>query len=48
MIGTFTSYGDALRMGCREFGLDPFLVKQVQSINQVSFVSRVLTTPLAS
>ena len=42
VVGTYSSYEDALRQGYREFGLDPFLVKQVQSTEQVHFVSQVL------
>lgn len=42
VAGTYSSYEDALRQGYREFGLEPFLVKQVQSTEQVHFVSQVL------
>ena len=42
VIGTFATYEDALRQGYREFGLEPFMVKQVQSTEQVLFVSRAL------
>ena len=44
VVGTFATYEDALRQGYREFGLDPFLVKQVQSTEQVLFLARVLVS----
>lgn len=44
VVGTFVSYEDALRQGYREFGLDPFLVKQVQSTEQVQFLARALVS----
>ncbi len=48
VVGTFVSYEDALRQGYREFGLDPFLVKQVQSSEQVLFLARaVMSLPAA-
>ena len=38
----FGSYEDALREGYRRFGLVPFLVKEIQAIEQVQFISRLL------
>ena len=40
VIGTFTSYEDAIKEGYRLFSLDPFLVKQIHAIEQVQFISR--------
>ena len=40
IVDTFTSYEDAIKEGYKEFGLEPFLVKQIQSVEQVQFVSR--------
>lgn len=38
----FTSYEDAIKAGYSKFGLEPFLVKQVQAIEQVHFISRLI------
>lgn len=40
VIDTFTSYEDAIKKGYAEFKLEPFLVKQIHSIEQIQFVSR--------
>jgi hypothetical protein len=40
VIDTFTSYEDAIKEGYSKFKLDPFLVKQIKSIEQVQFISR--------
>ncbi len=40
VVDFFTSYEDAIKAGYAKFGLDPFLVKQVQAIEQVHFISR--------
>ena len=41
VVGTYTSYEDALNEGYSKFGLDtPFLVKQIQVIEQAHFISR--------
>ena len=40
VIDTFTSYEDAIKEGYKKFGLKPFLVKQIHSIEQVQFISR--------
>jgi hypothetical protein len=42
VAGTFTSYEDAIKEGYAKFKLDPFLVKQIQAIEQVQFVTRLL------
>ncbi|HSU13579.1 hypothetical protein [Longimicrobium sp.] len=41
VIDTFASYEDALRQGYRQFGLDPFLVKQIQTIELVQCIPHV-------
>jgi hypothetical protein len=38
----FTSYEDAIKAGYSKFGLEPFLVKQVQAMEQVHFISRLV------
>ncbi len=40
VVGTFTSYEDAIKEGYARFKLEPFLVKQIQTIEQVQFVTR--------
>jgi len=42
VIDTFASYEDALRQGYRQFGLQPFLVKQIQSSELVQFITRAV------
>ena len=43
IVDTFSSYADALRQGYRQFGLEPFLVKQIQLVEQVQYVTRAIT-----
>lgn len=40
VIDTFSSYDDAIKEGYSKFGLQPFLVKQIQGMEQIQFVSR--------
>jgi hypothetical protein len=40
VVDTFTSYEDAIKEGYSKFGLKPFLVKQIRTIEDVQFVSR--------
>ena len=42
VIDIFTSYEDAIKDGYNRFKLEPFMVKQIQSIEQVQFISRPL------
>ena len=42
VAGVYTSYEDALKDGYARFKLEPFLVKQIQTIEQVQFISRLL------
>jgi hypothetical protein len=48
VIGTFTSYEDAIKEGYAKFKLEPFLVKQIQAIEQVQFVSRLIAPRCAT
>jgi len=36
----FTSYDDAIKAGYQKYGLAPFLVKQIQAVEQVHFIYR--------
>ena len=40
-VDFFSSYEDALKVGYGRFGLEPFLVKQVQANEQTHFISRL-------
>jgi hypothetical protein len=42
LAGVYGTYEDALKAGYEKFGLNPFLVKQIQVIEQVQFVSRLV------
>jgi hypothetical protein len=39
IIDVYGTYEDAIKAGYSRFGLTPFLVKQVESIDQVQFIS---------
>jgi len=45
VVGVFDTYEDALAVGYKQFNLTPFLVKQIQTIEQVQFVTRLLDSP---
>jgi hypothetical protein len=47
VIDFFSSYEDAIRLGYQRFALTPFLVKQVQTVQVVQYVTR-LVTPFAA
>ena len=40
VVDFFAAYEDAIKAGYDRFKLEPFLVKQVQTIEQVQFISR--------
>ncbi|HEX7185621.1 MAG TPA: hypothetical protein VF756_27600 [Thermoanaerobaculia bacterium] len=40
VVDLFTSYEDALKAGYSQFGLEPFLVKQIHALEQAQFISR--------
>jgi hypothetical protein len=42
VVDFYSSYEDALKIGYEKFGLTPFLVKQVNALHQVQFISRDL------
>jgi hypothetical protein len=42
VIDTFTSYEDAIKEGYKKFKLEPFLVKQIHSIERVQLVTRFI------
>jgi len=40
VVGTFDTYADALTEGYKVFGLNPFMVKQIEAIEQAHFIAR--------
>ena len=42
IVDTYTSYEDAIKEGYKRYKLEPFLVKQIHSIQQVHFISRFI------
>ena len=46
VVDVYTSYEDALKAGYEKFHLEPFLVKQIQAVEEVQFITRFVT-PLA-
>ena len=42
LVDTFSSYDDAIKEGYSRFKLDPFLVKQIQAVENVQFISRLV------
>ena len=40
VVDTFSAYDDALKAGYVKFGLEPFLVKQIQGVEHAHFISR--------
>jgi hypothetical protein len=46
VVDVFSSYDDALKAGYEKFGLNPFLVKKIQAVEQALFISR-FADPLA-
>jgi hypothetical protein len=40
IAGIFDTYADAIKEGYAKFGLEPFLVKQIQAVERIQFVSR--------
>jgi hypothetical protein len=40
VVDVFTSYDDAIKAGYSNFGLSPFLVKQIHALEQALFISR--------
>lgn len=43
VVDTYSSYEDAMKEGYTKYGLNtPFLVKQIQSVEQAHFISRLV------
>ena len=48
VAGFYSTYEDALKEGYEKFGLDPFLVKQINALERVHFISRLVEPCLTS
>lgn len=46
VVDFFSAYEDAIKAGYEQFGLDPFLVKQIHAMEKVQFITRLLDAPL--
>lgn len=42
VVDVFSSYEDAIKAGYAQFKLEPFLVKQVQPLETVQFITRLV------
>jgi len=42
VVDVYGTYEDAVKEGYQRFSLEPFLVKRIQSVEQVQFISRLL------
>jgi len=40
IVDVFSSYEHAVKVGYAQFGLTPFLVKKIQTVEQAQFISR--------
>ena len=40
VVDTFSAYDEALKEGYEKFGLEPFLVKRIEAVEQAHFISR--------
>lgn len=45
LIGTYTSYDDALKIGYEKCGIQPFLVKRISAEESIAYFSRDLNSP---
>ena len=46
IAGIWDTYKDAIEAGYQRFGLNPFLVKQIQTVERVQFITRnILACP---
>ena len=48
VIGTYTTYEDALQVGYERCGLTDFLVKKIESVETVHWVTGIVETPCPS
>lgn len=49
LVDYFETYEDAIKEGYQKFGLEPFLVKRVNTTEQIQFISRLVAAqPIGS
>ena len=48
VVDVFDTYADAIKEGYAKFGLNPFLVKQIQVVERIQFISRFVDPCLTS
>lgn len=48
VVDTYSTYDDAIKEGYVRFALDPFLVKQIQFVEQIQFVTRFVAPHAAT
>jgi hypothetical protein len=46
VVETFAAYEDAIKDGYRRFRLEPFLVKQIEAVEKVQYITRFVKPPL--
>ncbi len=42
VVDTYSAYDDALKEGYEKFGLEPFMVKCIEAVEQAHFISRLV------
>lgn len=45
LVGVFSSYDDALKIGYEKAGLKPFLVKKISGTETIAYFSRDISSP---
>ena len=45
VVGTFVSYEDAIKVAYEKCGLEPFLVKKIQGVEEAQYFTRDLAFP---
>ena len=45
LLGVYSNYEDALKIGYEKSGLEPFLVKKISAIEPVNYFTRDVFTP---
>jgi len=45
VVNVYDTYADALKEGYDKFGVSPFLVKKIEAIEQVQYITRPLVFP---
>ena len=42
VVDTYSAYDDALKEGYEKFGLQPFMVKRIEAVEEAQFISRLV------